>query len=51
MKFKNIFILTETGKNYGLGHLSRCISIAQEFMLHDFEPVFYLRGDLNKNIL
>ena len=34
----NVVILTEGGKNYGLGHVARCCSIYQAFEEYDIFP-------------
>lgn len=41
----SIIFLTEAGKNYGHGHLMRCMALAQGFKYRGFQPLFYLRGD------
>lgn len=40
-----VFILTEGGKDIGLGHVVRCISIAQAFEKKGIRPVFIVNGD------
>jgi len=40
-----VIILTEAGKQYGYGHLIRCLAIAQGFKDKGMLPVFYIRGD------
>ena len=41
----NIFIFTEGGKKYGLGHVARCSSIYQAFIKKGFIPRFLINGD------
>ncbi|WP_346661516.1 bifunctional UDP-2,4-diacetamido-2,4,6-trideoxy-beta-L-altropyranose hydrolase/GNAT family N-acetyltransferase [uncultured Methanobrevibacter sp.] len=41
----NVVILTEGGKNYGLGHVARCCSIYQAFEEYDIFPKFVVNGD------
>lgn len=38
-------ILTEAGKNFGLGHLSRCVALKNHLTKADFEVEIYNRGD------
>ena len=38
-------ILTEAGKNFGYGHLMRCLAIAQGLKAAGIDSVFYIRGD------
>ena len=38
-------IFTEAGKNYGLGHLSRCIALKSYLESADFAVEIYNRGD------
>ena len=48
----DIFILTEGGKDYGLGHVARCSSIYQAFLNKEFSPKFIINGDASvKSIL
>lgn len=42
-------IFTESGKNIGLGHLSRCVSLYEEIESRGIEVEFYIFG-LNKDI-
>lgn len=41
----NVLILTEAGREFGYGHLMRCLAIAQGFRAKGIDSVFYLRGD------
>lgn len=41
----SVVVLTEAGKDYGYGHLTRCLAIGQGFIERGIETVFYLRGD------
>lgn len=41
----NVFILTEGGKNAGLGHITRCTSIYQAFEEREVEPELIVNGD------
>ena len=41
----DILILTEGGKNYGLGHVARCSSIYQAFEYFNHSPKFIVNGD------
>lgn len=48
----DVFILTEGGKNYGFGHVSRCSSIYQAFKKRNISPKFIINGDSSvKSIL
>lgn len=40
-----IIILTEAGKNFGLGHLSRCLALKRHFLKANFSVDIYNRGD------
>jgi len=40
-----VIILTEAGKSYGYGHLTRCLAIAQGFKENNVNSHFFLRGD------
>ena len=42
---KKILILTEGGKKSGLGHITRCVSICNEFHLKGISPIFLVHGD------
>jgi len=42
-----IRILTEGGKRRGLGHLTRCSSVAQAFATRGIVPTMICRGDMN----
>ena len=42
---KKILILTEGGKESGLGHITRCVSICNEFHLKGISPIFLVHGD------
>lgn len=41
----NVVILTEGGKNFGLGHVARCSSIYQAFEHFNVFPKFIVNGD------
>ena len=41
----DVFILTEGGKNFGFGHISRCSSVYQAFLKRDILPKFVINGD------
>ncbi|MCX6743107.1 MAG: UDP-2,4-diacetamido-2,4,6-trideoxy-beta-L-altropyranose hydrolase [Candidatus Parcubacteria bacterium] len=43
----NISILTEGGKNIGMGHMTRCLSICQAFKDQGVNPVFFINADRN----
>lgn len=38
-------IFTEAGKNFGLGHLSRCVALGEYLVARGFEVKIYMRGD------
>lgn len=40
-----IFIITEGGKNIGIGHITRCISLCQAFEEKGIKPNFVINGD------
>ena len=40
-----LFILTEAGKNIGLGHLSRCSALYEEAVSRDIETHLLVNGD------
>jgi UDP-2,4-diacetamido-2,4,6-trideoxy-beta-L-altropyranose hydrolase len=40
-----VIILTEAGKEFGYGHLTRCLSIAQGFSEKGIDSIFFIRGD------
>lgn len=40
-----IFILTEGGEKFGLGHLARCVGLAQGFEIKGFSPKLIVNGD------
>jgi spore coat polysaccharide biosynthesis predicted glycosyltransferase SpsG/RimJ/RimL family protein N-acetyltransferase len=42
----NVIILTEGGKRRGLGHLTRCLSVAQAFAARGIVPTVICRGDV-----
>jgi UDP-2,4-diacetamido-2,4,6-trideoxy-beta-L-altropyranose hydrolase len=44
-KLKKIFIVTEGGKNIGLGHVRRCLVIAQELQKRDMDVLFLVNED------
>lgn len=46
----NILILTEAGKGIGMGHFSRCTTLAEGFTNFGHEVSFYLRGNCNDRI-
>ncbi len=41
----NVAILTEGGKNIGLGHMTRCQSLYDAFLENDIEPCLYINKD------
>ena len=41
----NVIILTEGGKDIGLGHVARCSSIYQAFEQYNISPKFIVKGD------
>lgn len=45
----NVFILTEGGKSYGFGHVTRCSSIYQAFKKRNISPIFIINGDDSVN--
>ncbi len=42
-----LLVFTEAGFNFGLGHLIRCLSIAQAFKDKGINSKFYINGDKN----
>src|SRR3989338_7664145 len=42
-----IFILTEGGRDIGIGHIKRCVSLYQAFEERGISPVFIINGDDN----
>ena len=48
METEKIIILTEAGTEYGFGHLTRCLAIAQGFKENKVESKFYVRGSFTK---
>lgn len=42
---ERVFILTEGGKNIGLGHITRCLSICQAFEEQDITPELIINGE------
>jgi len=42
-----VLIFTEAGKQFGYGHLMRCLAIAEGFKKIRVRPIFYLRGNLD----
>lgn len=49
---ESVTIFTECGREYGYGHLMRCLAIAQGFKVAGIDSVFYIRGDAEpENIL
>lgn len=44
---ENIFILTEGGRNIGLGHITRCLSLYQAFEEVKVYPQFIINGEQN----
>lgn len=47
----NVFIFTEAGYEFGYGHLSRMLAIAQGFADSDTNVHFFIRGDCNCQML
>jgi len=45
VKSPAVIIFTEAGKNYGYGHLTRCLALAQGFKKRGVESTFYIRGN------
>ena len=43
----NVLIFTEAGKNYGYGHLIRCLAIAHGFKERNIPVHFFVRGDVD----
>jgi len=41
----NIFILTEGGGNFGMGHISRCLSLYQAFAEYGYSAKLIVHGD------
>ena len=41
----NVTIITEGGKQFGFGHLTRCLSIASAFKNHNYRVTFMVNGD------
>ena len=50
LNIKNL-ILTEAGKQYGYGHLMRCLAIAQGFKEINIDSVFYIRSDSTHDLI
>lgn len=44
-----IIILTEAGKHFGLGHLSRCLALKKYFLKANFSVEIYNRGDFKND--
>lgn len=42
---KTLTIITEGGKSFGFGHITRCISIANQFKKNNFHVQFIINGD------
>ena len=40
-----VFIFTEGSSEIGLGHITRCLSLAQALLMEGLKPTFYLGGD------
>ena len=40
-----VYILTEGGKDYGFGHIARCISICEAFSKWDISSKLIINGD------
>ncbi len=40
-----VFIVTEGGKGFGFGHVSRCVALAQGFTSFGIEPILIINGD------
>ncbi len=45
MKKSNLSIITEGGKKYGFGHITRCLSIEKQFQQYNFQSNFIINGD------
>ena len=45
MENLKVFILTEGSKNIGFGHITRCLSLYQEFEEYNIHPNFIIHGD------
>jgi spore coat polysaccharide biosynthesis predicted glycosyltransferase SpsG len=42
---KKLAIITEGGRSFGFGHLTRCISLSKSFEEKGFRSTFYIKGD------
>ena len=40
-----IYIITEGGRDIGIGHITRCISLCQAFEERGIKPEFVVNGD------
>jgi spore coat polysaccharide biosynthesis predicted glycosyltransferase SpsG len=49
MKNKTLTIITEGGKVFGFGHITRCLSIANQFKKYNYEVNFIIDGDNSLN--
>ncbi len=45
MKNKSLTIITEGGKEFGFGHITRCLSIAKVFKDYNYQINFIINGD------
>jgi UDP-2,4-diacetamido-2,4,6-trideoxy-beta-L-altropyranose hydrolase len=45
MQIKKLVILTEGGKKFGFGHITRCLSIVEYFVQHNVLIKFFVDGD------
>ena len=45
MKKNHLSIITEGGKKYGFGHITRCLSIEKQFQQYGFHSNFIINGD------
>ena len=44
IKSDNVLFFTEGGKNIGLGHIYRCLSLAEEFDQNEITPIFIINS-------
>jgi UDP-2,4-diacetamido-2,4,6-trideoxy-beta-L-altropyranose hydrolase len=45
LKNNQLTIITEGGKNFGFGHITRCLSIEKIFKQYDYKSFFIINGD------
>lgn len=51
MMRNKVIILTEAGRSFGYGHLTRCLAIAQGFKENNVDSLFFVRGDSHPEMM